>query len=220
MKRSELTGKTVVDIGANRGIYSYLMHKQVGKQGRVIAFEPQPELVEYLQNVKHRFQLSHLQIVEQALSAEVGVMKLMRPKLHWGGASLTATFGQEVDEFNVQVNTLDGFFERHPVRPIGFIKCDVEHHEYEVFLGAKRILKEDRPLLLLENSDAYMQRECRVFSYLQSLGYAGFFFLPQGLTPVSEFEQNRTKLFRHTKNNFAFVPQESLAHSLRYRTAG
>ena len=42
----DLRGATVLDIGANRGIYSYWMHRVVGATGQVIAFEPQPELVQ------------------------------------------------------------------------------------------------------------------------------------------------------------------------------
>lgn len=31
---------TAIDIGANRGIYSYWLSKQVSKGGQIIAFEP------------------------------------------------------------------------------------------------------------------------------------------------------------------------------------
>src|SRR5688572_11049838 len=39
-----LKGATVIDIGANRGIYCFWMVRAVGSNGRVIAFEPQPEM--------------------------------------------------------------------------------------------------------------------------------------------------------------------------------
>ena len=41
LRTRNLAGKTAVDIGAHRGVYSYWMHKQVGTRGSVIAFEPQ-----------------------------------------------------------------------------------------------------------------------------------------------------------------------------------
>ena len=43
---------TMLDIGANKGIYSIYMSRSAGKKGKVIAFEAQPELKEYLLKIK------------------------------------------------------------------------------------------------------------------------------------------------------------------------
>ena len=50
-----LDGAIALDIGANKGIYTYWLSKKVGKDGKVIAFEPQPELGEYLNDLKKSF---------------------------------------------------------------------------------------------------------------------------------------------------------------------
>ena len=45
----------MLDIGANRGIYSIYMSHSAGINGKVIAFEAQPELKEYLLNLPKQF---------------------------------------------------------------------------------------------------------------------------------------------------------------------
>ena len=44
MMRLKLGGATVLDIGANKGIYCFWMVRAGGPSGSVIAFEPQPEM--------------------------------------------------------------------------------------------------------------------------------------------------------------------------------
>ena len=64
-----------------------------------------------------------------------------------------------------------------------FIKCDVEGHELEVLQGGQRVLREDRPVLLVECVDSRPEvgQTDRVFPYLEALGYRGYFF-PNGRT--------------------------------------
>ena len=64
-----------------------------------------------------------------------------------------------------------------------FIKCDVEGHELEVLQGGQRLLREDRPVLLVECVDSRPEvgQTDRVFPYLEALGYRGYFF-PNGRT--------------------------------------
>jgi FkbM family methyltransferase len=133
----DIHGKTVVDAGANQGIYSYWMSRLVGNQGQVVAFEPQPELVAHLEDLRQAFRLAPLQIVPQGLSAEDGRLTLHRPRDFWAGAYLADGRPQAdgIDRITVTVTTLDGHFIRHTGRPVSFIKCDVEGHELSVFPG-------------------------------------------------------------------------------------
>jgi predicted O-methyltransferase YrrM len=57
---------TAIDIGAHKGGYSFWMARAVGSKGRVIAFEPQPELAGRLRrSFQHR---SHVTIENMGLS--------------------------------------------------------------------------------------------------------------------------------------------------------
>lgn len=186
----DLDGQTVVDIGANRGVYSYWMHKKVGPQGKVIAFEPQAELCCYLNDLKNAFRLTQLTIVNAGLSSRPGEQQLVRPKHHWAGASLEIHPSPDTDCLQVRLTTLDDYFLDSAMRPLRFIKCDVEKHEYDVFQGGRHVLQADRPDLLFESFDSEVQ-EGSLFSYLNELGYEGFFFVRGRLTPVSQYEKLR-----------------------------
>ena len=72
----DLNGSTALDIGANRGIFSYWMHKKVGSNGKVIAFEPQRELVHGLYALKDAFSMQRLEIADIGLSSEKKTMKM------------------------------------------------------------------------------------------------------------------------------------------------
>lgn len=50
-----LNGALAIDIGANKGIYCFWMQRAVGPTGRVIAFEPQPEMRDAITRLKRRF---------------------------------------------------------------------------------------------------------------------------------------------------------------------
>ena len=210
----DLQEGTAVDIGANRGIYSYWMHRKVGANGHVVAFEPQPELNISLDQLKSRFGLSRLTIVPLGLSSTTEEKLLHRPKNHWGGSSFERVSAEDCDVLTVQVTTMDHFFEEHVVRPIRFIKCDVEGHEYDVFLGARHILKVDRPDLLFECHHGH-DTNCQVFRYLNSLDYAGYCFFQGGYLPVSKYSQMRARLHRKALYDFVFVPKEREERHLR-----
>jgi FkbM family methyltransferase len=184
----ELRGATVVDIGANRGVYSYWMHRAVGPDGHVIAFEPQPELAAYLRDLKETLGLDRLTVVEAALSSSVGERQLVRPQIHWGAGSLELEPGSDRDALTVVTTTLDEYFLRSALRPVRFIKADIQGHEHACFVGGERLLRGDRPTVLCESEDDHLER---VRGYLESLGYDGFFFVRGELVSLSELGRLR-----------------------------
>ena len=62
----KLKDMTMLDIGANRGIYSIYMSRVAGKKGKVIAFEAQPELKKSLFELRKSFNLDNLEIINTA----------------------------------------------------------------------------------------------------------------------------------------------------------
>ena len=172
---SDLEGKTILDIGANKGIYCYYMSRKAGPKGKVYAFEAQPELGEHLQAVKESFNLNNLIIVNEGLSSEPGFLKMGRPKVGSGGASFHYQPDGDLEEIDVPVITLDDYFDTKTDETIDFIKCDVEGHEFKVLKGAEMVLRRDSPTILLECADKEA-REGKLFGLLRRLGYSGFFY--------------------------------------------
>lgn len=173
----DVKGKTVLDIGAHHGIYSYWMSKAVGPQGTVFAFEPQRECVEHLREVKDEFYLTNLEIVSMGLSKHQGTMRLWREYPESGSSSMDPPEKVKKDDYeilDVSVTTLDDFFLSKEI-PLALIKCDVEGHELSVFLGGKNLLGKYHPDILFECHDR-QALEGQVFSFLEDLGYRGYFY--------------------------------------------
>lgn len=217
-------GDVAVDIGAHKGAFLYWMQRAVGPQGKVVAFEPQPELAKYLRALVTNNRLEHVDVVNAALSHRPGVMTLTRDgEMPSPGARLTQD--ESWDEgiaghvsFAVRVEALDKFLAKSD-RPVRLIKCDVEGHELEVFRGARRILEEDRPLLLFECERRHHQGVsiAPVFEYLEQLGYTGSFLDSRSEQPLSAFRPEFQDDPRSPDyvNNFVFTPRRAAAKTLR-----
>jgi FkbM family methyltransferase len=203
----DLRGATVADVGANKGIYSYWMHKAVGPDGNVVAFEPQPELAAYLHALKAAWRLDRLTIVPAALSSRTGEARLVRPQIHWGAGSLELEPDSDRDTLMVPTTTLDDYFLSSPLRPLRFIKADIQGHEHACFVGGERLLKEDRPTILCESEDYGLEP---IRSYLVSLAYDGFFFFRGRLTPLGELARLRSSI-PAPYLNYVFLPREHAA---------
>jgi FkbM family methyltransferase len=138
-------GCTAVDVGANRGFYSYAL---ASIAGRVEAFEPIPEMVAFNRAKARR----NVRVHEIALSDREGRAPFYIPRTGEGGqAHLLGNLGNvhrtdDLDRIEVRLATLDSFgFE-----DVGFIKIDVEGSELDVVEGARRTIARDRPNLLIE----------------------------------------------------------------------
>lgn len=132
-----LRGATVLDIGANKGIYCFWMMRAVGSSGHVIAFEPQQEMRDDIERQKLRFNWSNLRVMNVALSDLDGEMSLSRQRIGDGSATLEVSRRRSEDEtLNVQVTKLDTIADEI-FSKLKFIKCDVEGHERNVFFGRR-----------------------------------------------------------------------------------
>ena len=91
--------------------------------------------------------------------------------------------------YSVDVTTLDDFFADRPHGP-NLLKIDVEGHELAVLQGGLRTLTTYRPAILLECEARHRpDGDVRpVFELLESLGYAGSFFLHRARRPLAEFD--------------------------------
>jgi FkbM family methyltransferase len=187
-------GECVVDVGAHKAAFAYWMARAVGPRGLVLAFEPMPELASYLRVVAASFPCGQLQFIEAALSNCAG-----RAMLHFAGDHLgTASIEIQEDKFKppveVRTETLDGLLAaRNSDCRVSFIKCDVEHHELAVFQGARETLSQAKPILLFESANLANGQDCnqKVFGFLQSLGFVGYFFDRGRLVPVTGYEPAR-----------------------------
>jgi len=187
-------GDVAIDIGANKGGYTYWMAKSVGRGGKVVAFEPQPDIANYLKKFFDAPAYRGVTIEPIGLSSRQGESRIVIPeagKKYSPGASFEVKPSDNFHSFTVRIDTLDNYCKVNNVRPVRFIKCDVEGHELEVFRGSETILREDSPIVLFECEARHLSRFSirDVFGYLEGLGYKGYFFMGRKLLPLSAFDE-------------------------------
>ncbi len=208
-------GDFALDIGAHKGAYLYWIRSRVGHTGRVIAFEPQKPLADYLGEIIRTMRWSNVVVEWKGVSSEVGECDLAIPETSSGvspGASFEAgkTDAERCRTMRVPVIALDDYLNaRAPGQRVAFIKCDVEGHELSVFKGAEQTLLRDKPVLLFECEQRHHFHRPMgdVFAYLHGLGMVGRFFAPDGeLRPLAQFEPGTHQIVGRKPycNNFVF----------------
>lgn len=187
------TRKCCLDIGANIGNHSVAFSRTFDS---VIAFEPNPMAYDILAvNAKWNPGITALPV---GASDHEHTARALFPGTNIGAAKIVATdathdAGRSVSFRCVRVDEIlpvDQFAD------VGFIKVDVEGHEYEALLGCRQILEAARPAiafeLLREDHDRNAQR---IETYLKGLGYERYFELKAGgLAHVDRIRKKNYKM--------------------------
>ncbi|HRQ87504.1 MAG TPA: FkbM family methyltransferase [Bacteroidia bacterium] len=172
-------GDTVLDIGANFGLFTRFLSESVGSMGKVYSFEPTVDMFDVLRNNCSELGLGNATCLRTALSDVTGRMEMSIPiredgTLNHYEASLGhLDAGSPVKSFTVETSTLDDFCRQRGIDRIDFIKCDVEGHELEVLSGATETLKRFHPPILLEVNDPLdlPGHGSEVLARIRELGY-------------------------------------------------
>ena len=174
-------GDTVVDIGANYGVYALSLARKVGASGQVWAFEPASETANLLQESASANNTTWLQVVQQALSDREGTAWLQMP----GQAELNSladpttleTATQQGPGESVAITTLDHCLERHSWTGVDLLKIDAEGEEERILKGGKRFFQDLSPLVMFEVK-AGAELHLDLVLRFQELGYQCFRLIP------------------------------------------
>ena len=149
-------GQSVLDIGANVGLYTKFLSESVGSDGHVYAFEPTFDMFRVLRNNVEALQLRNTNVFQMACSDNVAELDFYIPKrtdgtLNYYEASLEKeTIEGDHEICRVPATCLDRFCAAHVVGDVDFMKIDVEGHEIAVLEGANEILSKHRPKIFIE----------------------------------------------------------------------
>jgi FkbM family methyltransferase len=176
------SGETAIDVGVNIGYMTTIMAKRVGETGKVLSFEPNPEVYEELsENIKlWQEDLGWHQIHAQkiALSNQSGLGVLSIPQANREEASLVSTTQvrntqnneSHFKTYTVSLKTLDELLKSD--ESIGLIKIDVEGHELEVLQGATDLITKQKIRdIIFEEHRGYPSP---VSQFLEEHGYTVF----------------------------------------------
>ncbi|MGH9678074.1 MAG: FkbM family methyltransferase, partial [Candidatus Acidiferrum sp.] len=149
-------GMTVLDIGAHHGLYTLLASKCVGRNGRVIAFEPSPRecrrLAKHVRvNRCRNVDLKYCALGNERGEADLFVVDGFRD---WGNSLRPPAVPEPTRRVRVLVQRLDDALAGCGVEQVDFIKLDAEGGELAVLQGAWKLLQTaPRPAILIEVED-------------------------------------------------------------------
>ncbi len=144
---------TIVDVGANIGLYCCIAADRAPAAGKVVAFEPVPENLGYLRrNLEGNELAARVVVEEQAVGQASGKIEiyLLEGSTVRHSASAKNVLNSSTS-ITVPTVSLDDYAEQEfQGRPIDLLKVDVEGFESAVLRGARRVLHEDKPSLFIE----------------------------------------------------------------------
>lgn len=162
--------RCIVDVGAHTGYFSMLAARS-NPEALVLAVEPMPlNCARLMTNVRANG-LSNVRLAACAASDRAGTVTLVseapRDYHSTGGRVMRdGTVGE-----SVRAARLDDLVDPAP-GGVDLVKCDAEGHEASVLVGARRILENDRPDLILECNPS--GEPSGVEDVLRDLGYRYF----------------------------------------------
>ncbi|MEQ1862371.1 MAG: FkbM family methyltransferase [Chthoniobacteraceae bacterium] len=176
-------GATVLDVGGYVGLHAIYAAKLAGSGGRVFSFEPSPANFPYLDYHCRKNAPKNAEACPLLVADQPG-RRIPFHLLNDGDSSSNSmTFSQLAEgrelgaptrTIEVESTTLDAFCTARGVRP-DFIKIDVEGAEMQVLLGARRVLRECRPRIILALHPAWLPAgtsAADVRALIESEGYA------------------------------------------------
>jgi|GEM_PF-1569809 len=138
----------VADIGANIGLTTLLFSSLAS---RVFAFEPSPSTYNILITNLARAGATNVEAVNIGLGDKTESKTITFSKNNRSGAFVSDKIcpkrGHLTEE--IKIDTLDNYFSSQKVMPT-FLKIDVEGFEQNVIKGAKKILAETKPIVVME----------------------------------------------------------------------
>ena len=186
-------GMTVIDAGANEGIYSIFSRAKVGRDGRVIAIEPSARERIRIERNKALNGMDDITVLDVALAERPGDLVLhIAEDGHAGHNTLghfAAGWVKVKSEEVISATTLDAIVEEQKLARIDLIKLDIEGAELRALRGAEQTLHRDHPALLMEVMEETLATQgasaTQLLDYVRQHGYEIFEFAANSGQPVA-----------------------------------
>lgn len=158
------------DIGAHVGFYTLLSSHLTGSNGRVIAFEPLPSNVAFIEKHIALNRVTNVTLYEKAVSDQYGSATFsIADSTSMGHLSMDNATDVEETTITVDVISLDRFVSENQLPIPDLMKVDIEGAEYNLLLGAENLLKSHNITLFLATHGSDVHHQC--LSFLRNLNY-------------------------------------------------
>jgi FkbM family methyltransferase len=178
-------GEIVIDIGAHLGRYSIIGSKRVGKKGKVISIEANPDVYQILIKNISLNELNNVLMLNNAAFSKHTKIKFYKGSFGNIQNNQFGTVMTDIDNFStkgldeyveVSALTVDSILLEQglDINRIKWIKIDVEGAEFEVVKGCKNLLSTTNELAILVEihnlSDGTTYYE-KIKEYLENNGF-------------------------------------------------
>lgn len=173
-------GETAIDVGANIGHFAVAMACKVGPRGRILAFEPNPKLVQCVLENAQANALTNIVCKPYALTDRDTISTFFIPKRNSGEAALgrKAKYGH-YRQVQVQCRSFSSLASELDLSdcPIPLMKVDVEGYELDVLRGLGKTVDHIHAIMFEFDKDNYTERGTtgeEVLALVRSLGFSIF----------------------------------------------
>ena len=204
-------GDVVIDVGANIGLHTLLMSSLVGKNGKVIAFEPG---IESFKELTHNVKLNNFHNVELKNNAlgnsRNKKLKFKDSEFDSGHSSIVSEInGNESNSREITINTLDSY--TYKFKKIKAVKIDVEGYEKHILNGCKKLLEDNKVRYwIVEYAPhclaKYGENLSSIRNYFRKYGYDMFVLDPSCSLP--KFIPSNTVIHAKVIPNLLFTRME------------
>ena len=164
-------GDTVLDIGANYGLYSYYLSRAVGPSGHVYAFEPVPFTNATFRLISKILDFRNVELIPKGCGDRAGRVAFTLPIQASGAISAGLAHIAKRDnerpgkdkhfkydttrEIWCEVVVLDKFLPQ--LSNLSFIKSDIEGADLLALRGAEKIIEQHHPTVLCEINPWFLE---------------------------------------------------------------
>lgn len=173
-KKNIKKGDTVLDIGAYIGYYTLIFAALVGREGRVFAFEPEPESFTLLKKNIAANHYENVTALNKAVADYTG-----KTALYLSGVNKTDSrvYDSQDNRAHIEVKSvcLDQYFQDYAAG-VDFIKIDIQGAEVKALRGMINLLKRSKNIKILTELYPSGLQTCSASAqeYLGSLIGLGF----------------------------------------------
>ena len=163
-------GMIVVDLGAHIGLFALPASFKVGREGKIIAIEPEME------NFKKISENLALNKIDNVILVNIGISDSNGEEdffIHQSYGS-HSFFRPEsfIDKIRIKVKTLDSLLDELKIDKVDMIKIDTEGAEMKILKGAKETLANNPKIKMAIAAYHYPKETEEVVNYLKKLNFS------------------------------------------------